>query len=314
MKPQDSKNAFPDVSQTQVNVGASDSQAIPSASSEQTAGTSEKKLPISQEKLKNIIAGLERDLADGSWLKNSDSPVYEDIDFELMPALVDQANHKHKELNLQFFTEPKDFASTMREAIAHGVKASRSIIGLNCGMVHFAVIDQRTIDGKTSLLLFESTQFDNMIAYMVATKTHVAIQACQLSDCHFAMAEMGIQRSASECGMFSLALAKKLHTDSEQLTRMHQDNISGVLCKPDEIIPHDKVDCYLPARFYKHIQGRRRLEKYIKSNPEAAKQTVNKKGDTLVKRFDKSLVETEGRSVSISAHRKRIREYKSLLL
>ncbi len=128
------------------------------------------------------------------------------------------------------------------------------------------------------------------------------------------MAEMDIQRSSSECGMFSLSLAKKLYSEAQKLERLHKDNIKGVLCEPDTPLSAEKLDTYLPTTFYKHVQGRRRLGEYLKANPDAEHETVNKKGETLRERFERSLSSAEGKTVSVSQHRKRATEYKSLMM
>nr|WP_244427526.1 YopJ family acetyltransferase [Bartonella vinsonii] len=146
-------------------------------------------------------------------------------------------------------------------------------------------------------------------------KIQTAVSDAQLPDCHFATVEMDIQRSSSECGIFSLALAKKLHTESGKITRVHEDNVKGILCEPNTPLPSHKLDAYLTASFYKHTQGSRRLEEYVKANPGAEQEKVNKKGETLGERFKKSLVTTEkGKNVSVSPHRKRVTEYKSLTM
>lgn len=315
MKPKKTKNSSPDLSQTQAQAleGASGSQENPSTSTEQTARKSKRKLPFSRKTLKDIIAGLEDDLADGSWLKDSANHPYEEMDSQLMPALVKQANHKYPDLSLEFFTSPEDFTNALKEAITRGLESSRTILSADYGITHFAIVDHRTIDHQTSLILFDPTQFDHVVSHMLAKNLKKAIQEDQLPNCHFAMAEMGIQRSPSEDGILSLALAKKFHTHAEQVTRMHQDNINGILCEPDCIVSPSKVDQYLPAKFYKHTQSRERLEKYIKANPEAAKQPVNKKQQTLSERFEQNLAELDGQKSSVSAHKKRVNEYKALI-
>ena len=40
---------------------------------------------------------------------------------------------------------------------------------------------------------------------------------------------MNLQKSYSECGIFSLVTAKKLHLRSSDLIKMHKDNIKGVI-------------------------------------------------------------------------------------
>ncbi|MBB4076275.1 YopJ family protease [Bartonella fuyuanensis] len=269
-----------------------------------------KNTPFNREELKDIIAGLEQHNADGSWIKN----YYDILDFYMMPALVEQANHKYPEMNLKLAMTPDDFARSLKETLENGIKSSRLIVNAQDRGIHFAVVDHQTVEDKTSLVFFEPTSLRDTLPALLASRTQKSIEYYQLPQIHFATAEMNIQRSSSECGMFSLALAKKLYLESAKLERLHKDNVKGVLCEPDTPLSAEKLDTYLPARFYKHVQGRRRLGEYLKLNPEEAHEKVNKKGETLTERFEKNLVTTEGKTVSVSQHRKRATEYKSLMM
>ncbi|WP_375613258.1 YopJ/AvrA family T3SS effector serine/threonine acetyltransferase [Bartonella sp. AP153HLJHH] len=267
-----------------------------------------KNTPFNRAELKDIIAGLEKHNADGSWIKN----YYDILDLYMMPALVDQANRKYPEMNLKLTSPPDGFALALKETLEKGIKSSRLIVNAQDRGIHFAVVDHQTIDNKTSLIFFEPTLLRDTLPALLALRTRQSIEHHQFPNIHFAMVEMDIQRSSSECGMFSLSLAKKLYLEAQKLERLHKDNIKGVLCEPDTPLPAEKLDPYLPARLYKHVQGRRRLGEYLKANPEAAQEKVNKKGETLTERFERSLVATETKSVS--QHRKRATEYKSLMM
>ncbi|WP_375677899.1 MULTISPECIES: YopJ/AvrA family T3SS effector serine/threonine acetyltransferase [unclassified Bartonella] len=269
-----------------------------------------KNTPFNRAELKDIIAGLEKHNADGSWIKN----YYDILDLYMMPALVDQANRKYPEMNLKLTSPPDGFALALKETLEKGIKSSRLIVNAQDRGIHFAVVDHQTIDNKTSLIFLEPTSLRDTLPALLALRTRQSIEHHQFPNIHFAMVEMDIQRSSSECGMFSLSLAKKLYLEAQKLERLHKDNIKGVLCEPDTPLPAEKLDPYLPARLYKHVQGRRRLGEYLKANPEAAQEKVNKKGETLNERFERSLVATEGKTVSVSQHRKRATEYKSLMM
>ncbi|EJF78622.1 hypothetical protein MCO_00607 [Bartonella sp. DB5-6] len=311
MKPQDSKNTAHNSSQTQESESANETLENLPSNLEQLNLEKEKKIPFSHEELQDIIAGLERDIADGNWLRNS--YYYASTDLKMMPALIDQANRKYQGLNLKLITTSEDLVFSIKEAMHNGVQSSRYIVNTTDRGIHFAVLDQRTIDDKTSLIFFEPATINAEIPLLLAVRMQVIIQD-KLPECYLSKGEMDIQRSSSECGIISLALAKKLHIESEKLTRMHKDNIDGVLNKTNLTLPSNKLDPYLPATFYKHTQGRRRLKEYGESNPEAENAKVNKKGETLRERFDKNLVTTEEKTLSVSLHRKRITEYKSLMM
>ncbi|UTO28192.1 YopJ/AvrA family T3SS effector serine/threonine acetyltransferase [Bartonella harrusi] len=311
MKPQDSKSHAQGASQTQEGARASGSLESLSTDLEKSSLKTEKETSFGQEQLKDIIAELERDIADGSAIKGN--YYYATTDLKLMPALIEQANRKHEGLNLKLVTTSQELVSSIKEARDNGVLSSRYIVNMTDRGIHSLVLDQRTIAGKTSLITFEPTTLDSELALLLAVRLHLIIQH-KLPECHFSKGVMDIQRSNSECGIFCLALAKKLHTNADKLTRMHQDNINGVLCEPNTTLPSEKVDQYLPSRFYKHTQGGRRLEQYMKANPGAESEKVNKKDETLRERFDKNAVTTEGKAVSVSIQRKRVSEYKSLML
>ncbi|WP_375684076.1 MULTISPECIES: YopJ/AvrA family T3SS effector serine/threonine acetyltransferase [unclassified Bartonella] len=314
MKPQDS--SLPHSSQTPEEASAPErahanaSLDTLTAHLEQSSSEKGKNIPFNREELKSIIARLEDDISTGRWFTAD----YASTDLKLMPALVDQANRKYPDMRLQLAASSHDFALALKEAIENGVQSSRFIIHTKDRGIHFALIDHQTIEDKTSVIFFEPTTFNNMKPAVLALRTQLALKAHELPNCSFAMAEMDIQRSSSECGMFCLALAKKLHTESAKLERLHKDNIKGVLCEPDTPLPAEKLDPYLPTTFYKHVQGRRRLGEYLKANPDAAHEKVNKKGETLNERFERSLVATETKTVSVSQHRKRATEYKSLMM
>ncbi|HDL8012828.1 TPA: YopJ family type III secretion system effector serine/threonine acetyltransferase, partial [Yersinia enterocolitica] len=227
---------------------------------------------ISNEELKNIIIQLETDIADGSWFHKN----YSRLDIEVMPALVIQANNKYPEMNLNFVTSPQDLSIEIKNVIENGVGSSRFIINMGEGGIHFSVIDYKHINGKTSLILFEPVNFNSMGPAILAISTKTAIERYQLPDCHFSMVEMDIQRSSSECGIFSLALAKKLYTERDSLLKIHEDNIKGILSDSENPLPHNKLDPYLPVTFYKHTQGKKRLNEYLNTNPQGVGTVVNK--------------------------------------
>ncbi|ENN95348.1 YopJ/AvrA family T3SS effector serine/threonine acetyltransferase [Bartonella vinsonii] len=262
------------------------------------------------EPLESIIARLENDITNGSWIDT----LYGTIDLKMMPALVDQANKKYPEMKLQFAATPEDIPTLVKNTIDDGIQSSRIIVNLDDNQVHFAVIDHKTVNDQISLILFEPVAFKHMPPTMLAMRAKMALEASQLPNYHFSMVEMDIQRSASECAIFSSSLAKKLYRESYKLERLHKDNIEGILCKSDTLfVDPDQVDHYLPVNFYKHTQGINRLNKYIESNPRAKKEIINKKNEHIYERFNKNLVVIDGKNVSVSSHKKRIYEFKSLM-
>ncbi|WP_458258920.1 YopJ family acetyltransferase, partial [Yersinia enterocolitica] len=44
--------------------------------------------------------------------------------------------------------------------------------------------------------------------------------------------------------------------------------IKGILSDSENPLPHNKLDPYLPVTFYKHTQGKKRLNEYLNTNPQ----------------------------------------------
>ncbi len=278
------------------------------------------------ELLKKLVEGLENDITSGRW---DTAAFYADEDLELMPDLVTMANTKHPGLNLKYVNSPQDLPELIK-SVPEGCEYFRFIVNTGKGNIHFVAIDGRVIEGKKSLILFDSTQFRCGWAKELALKAEKSILDARIPDCYFSLAEMNIQKSYSECGIFSLAIAKKLHTKSDNLLKMHEDNITGIIKKSSLLIPstwtwdsfddlnfisYKETDKYLPADFYKHTQSERRLEKYMDLNSSAEYDIVNKKHQTLSERFKEHTVISifGGKEKSFSVHAKRIAEYNSLI-
>ncbi len=241
---------------------------------------------------------------------------YEKDDITLMPDMVNAANIKHPSLNLKFYENPGIFAKSIKDSISEGDSPSRYIINIGCDGIHFAVIDRRVIDGKISLIVFEPANLNADAPVTLAIRIKRAIDIAKIDNCHLAIAEMDIQKSYSECGIFSLAIAKKLHLKSADLEKLHSDNIEGLFIRPSTpdlgYLTPNTIDKYLPAEFYKHTQSRIRLHKYLKTNPESENKIINKKEQTLLERLIDYSVNLNGREKYFSAHRKRIAEYERL--
>ncbi|TMV32884.1 type III secretion system YopJ family effector AvrA, partial [Salmonella enterica subsp. enterica serovar Kentucky] len=223
------------------------------------------------------------------------------------------ANKKYPELNLKFVMSVHELVSSIKETRMEGVESARFLVNMGSSGIHISVVDFRVMDGKTSVILFEPAACSAFGPALLALRTKAALEREQLPDCYFAMVELDIQRSSSECGIFSLALAKKLQLEFMNLVKIHEDNICERLCGEEPFLPSDKADRYLPVSFYKHTQGVQRLNEYVEANPAAGSSIVNKKNETLYERFDNNAVMLNDKKLSISAHKKRIAEYKSLL-
>ncbi|CBI75931.1 Effector protein yopJ (Virulence factor yopJ) [Bartonella clarridgeiae 73] len=264
---------------------------------------------FSNASLENIITDLENDIANNYWHNR----VYAERDFKMMPALVKQANDKYPEMNLKLIKEPIDFVSSFKKTIKKGIQSSRYIVSAGGDyQSHFGVVDHQTLNNKISLILFEPARFDLTKPAILGAKMQIIMET-RLSHCYFSMAEMDIQRSISECGIFSLAIAKKLYRQSDKLEKLHIDNIKGDQWDRGIHLSYNLLDKYLPVSFYKHTQGMRRIKEYIEKNPGSEDEIVNKKNQTIVERFEENLVILPSKSISVSIHKKRVSEYKSLM-
>ncbi|WP_080432527.1 YopJ family acetyltransferase [Burkholderia ubonensis] len=235
-----------------------------------------------KEALGKYISEVEKDLNSGLWPNVS----YARIDKSFMPGLVESANQSKPGLNLIYAEDPGVMLDKLREAINNGTESERYIANLGDDGVHFAAFDYRLIDGTSSLLMFEPVNFNAMGALMLSWRVQRALEGGGYGrDVKFYAIAMDIQRSCSECGIFSLALAKKLHKESDPITELHRMNsvgsISFINDPPSSPIDFDKL---VPPSLYKHTQSRGRLTKYIESNPGSDAIQVNKKGDTLLDR------------------------------
>jgi len=285
--------------------------------------------------LGKIIKELELDLSSPDLFYNE----YSTLDLNIMPCLVKQANIKYPMLNLKFVKNADDFGFFLGQAIDDRVESARFIINLGHGKIHFAVLDYKVVDDDKSLILFEPTAlkstwpeqqkkpsglsrvprvpvtcFSGPVELAKTTKKTIdEFKNGKMHSCYFSVVEMDIQRSTTECGIFSLSLAKKMFKESDKLERIHKDNIKGSLCERDGYLSYNKLDLYLPATFYKHTQGKKRLGEYLSLHPDSVGQEVNKNNETLDGRFAKNTIFSSGKPMSISAHKKRIYEYRALL-
>ncbi|AQX17970.1 MULTISPECIES: YopJ/AvrA family T3SS effector serine/threonine acetyltransferase [unclassified Bartonella] len=259
--------------------------------------------------LKSVISDLENDITNSSFVDAN----YAHMDLTMMPRLVKQENDKCPEINLQFITSPEKLVKSIQKVANQGIPSSRFLMCLEGNDPHFAIIDQQTIANRTSLILFETTKFAHMNAEILGVTVKSAIEAAQLPYCYFSMAEMNLQADSSESGIISLLFAKKLHLEADKLKVMHQDNISGILCKRGVPLPYHKVDEYLPGTFYKHAQTGKRIAKYVNTNREYFIKKINNKDEILHHRLDRHSVLLEDKVVSCSSQKKRIQKYKALV-
>ncbi len=259
--------------------------------------------------LLSCIAWVEVSLNDGTWCQGK--PFYT-VERMLMADLVQMANDRKPGLNLVYLEAPEPLGALIKQAM-EGADATRYVVNMGDDGTHFAVFDCRILGGHASVILFEPTTLDGMMApTKLARRAKTALQmACSLETCHFLTVEMDLQRSVSECGVFSLALGKKLHKEHQALSSLHQLNVQRVFFD-NPFMPPSEADQYLPPSFYKHVQGRARMAEYLETRPDAEQVILNKKQQTLRERVNGHMEAVGGRVISKSAHDKRLAELKAL--
>lgn len=230
-----------------------------------------------------------------------------------MPLMVSRANRKYPNLHLYFLKDPEHIAELIGENISKNKRSFRCITNMGSDNIHCALIDCKIINNKISLILFEPANKVSSSANLLAIRLTLALKRHLIPECFFVMFEMDLQRSISECGIFSLALAKKIHFESDKIKRIHQDNLAGHFSGVSGFISCNEVDKYLPPSLFKHVQSITRLNKFMEMHPEYKVKAINKKSENVIQRFVKNLVLVNNKKMSISLHKKRISEYSALL-
>ncbi|MGC3030417.1 YopJ/AvrA family T3SS effector serine/threonine acetyltransferase [Burkholderia sp. DN3021] len=263
-----------------------------------------------KERLGRYISDVEESLASGSWFTTE----FAKLDKKFMPGLVGSANLSKPGINLHYIENPTLISDKILESINIGVGSERYIVNMGDDGIHFAAFDYRLVDGKPSLLMFEPANFNFPSPVLLAFRVNSALEKIDSQDVKFSMLEMNIQKSSNECGIFSLALAKKLHKESDSVSELHRMNVAGNIPSAyDSFSSSAESDKLIPPSLYKHAQGRGRLAMYLESNRGSESVKVNKKGETLLDRQVQHLEEIEGKDVVNSIHQKRLVELNKLM-
>lgn len=267
-----------------------------------------------KEDLQAIIPKMENELANGSFF--TPSLDYADADIKYMPHLVAVANKKEGQ-NLSFIITPDKLPCYIDESISNGLDYFRCIINMGGTGIHFAAADFKLIDDKLSIFFLEPASLKNTAPAILSFRVVSALSRATeiIPEFNLCIAVMNIQKSNSECGLFSLGLAKKLFSERETLNLIHKKNSSGELPNgmKTELFEGDELDRILPATFYKHAQSKTRLESYLAANANGNSLPVNKKGELLLERAERFMMPIREKNISYSIHQKRIIEYSRIL-
>jgi len=233
-----------------------------------------------------------------------------------MPRLIDSANVSKPGLDLQYANSVQTCVELLKTAVENGIPSARYLVNLNTAGIHFCAIDYRLVDGIPSVISFEPT---NPVDLAVELDKRLS----KIPAMRFLVVMMNIQRSDDDCGMFSLAFAKKLHKEQDWMTALHQKNAAGELRRSDTPYTSlEETDKLAPFSLYKHSQTRTRSAEYLERNPDKGNAVVNKKNETLLEfqqRHTRTLPTGFPRRaqppvsvINFSIHEKRLREYEQL--
>jgi len=275
----------------------------------------DKRIPAVLECRKNftdIVSMLENDINERTMIDNN--IFYARTDFNIMSLLVEQANKKHPGLNLQFLSDCSDIEKAVATLLATDAKSARFIVNaFDCDTrfgIHFAAFDCRKVGDKLSVVMLEPA-LSSINGMAIGIITMRIFNQDQFKDsCKFTTLQMDIQKSSTECAMFSLSFAKNAFLDATALDALHNDNASG---KVDEVLGGEQIYPYLPASFYKHCQIEESIKNYLDNNPEMKEYVVNSKGERLLEKFTNNIIEVNNKPFSLSCWNKRLTEYRGLL-
>ncbi|MCG8291481.1 YopJ family acetyltransferase [Pseudomonas entomophila] len=260
------------------------------------------KLLSYQNKLNQCIAEVNQALHSDHWHTTR----FDHHDVGLMPGLIEHANKSAPGLNLMLATSPSLAVNCIQDALMDGVSSGRIIVNIGTEGIHWSALDFRVMNGKCSIISFEPSTFLNHgPAKLDSDLSQQLTKGLHGREHNFHTIFMDIQRSASECGIFSLVTTKKLHKYHDEITVLHELNIEG------DIQNHHK-DTILPPAFMKHTQSKSRLAEYIDNHPEGDTTEINKKKQTLVDHQASHLATTHGKEMVTSIHEKRLDLYLKL--
>lgn len=258
--------------------------------------------------LEQYIEKIEESLENNTWMDLKLSL----MDQVVMPHLVALANKRKPGLNLTYVDSPYDLPEQLMSLSPNDYHSHKYIICADDDKVHMGMLDARFIDNQLSMILFEPTSLNYTAPALLAVRINSALGRELPAVKKPFVLQMDIQRSDYECGIFSLALAKKSLKNDECVLKLHHEIAARKLeiytlaeCK-------DIADKFLPVLFYKHTQGLKRMSEYLEKKPESIHQPINGKHKKIMDHIKVSYTEINGKLISKSIHKKRLTEYKAL--
>lgn len=237
-------------------------------------------------------------------------------DKEFMVDLLSVANDKKRDLNAHYCDSPSEMMKKIKLLLEENKSSARFVVNMGEGGVHFSAFEFLKTNEKISIIGIEPATVQGMGPALLALRSMQAVNK-EFPEASFAFIETDLQRSAGECGIFSLFLVKKMLKEQSAMQLIHEKNMSGDLKVDHGILNKTEADSLIPPSFMKHTQSPSRLEMYLNVNPSTRDAPINKKGETLKERQDRNMVSIEKdgkkRTYSNSIELKRRLEIKSLL-
>lgn len=266
------------------------------------------------EEIRNHKKNIDASIKENQWSDNAER------DFKLMPAFIARANEKDKNLNAYFVRNGiNELTDTLAHLTSKRVRSARFVVNLKDQdehvQYHFAAFDYRaTRGGKASLIGVDSAIGVGPDITMPSLRANygATIMLDQLAttlrtrfpETAVIFMETNIQKSTTDCGMFSLAFVKKMSQEKSAFDKLHQKNIAGQLGEDIRMDP-DAAYKLLPPSFLKHAHARSTLASFRARQREALdessrtswskifsplhkdpmKQTVSKKRDASGKKY-----------------------------
>jgi YopJ protease family len=240
-------------------------------------------------------------------------------DHEFLPGMVDIANKKHVGLNASVISLDQ-LGQKTNEFIKNGTVSARLIAHNDNSSTgdpaHYVAFDYLMLQGKVSLIGVDSSTSGGAFTALMKSKKLLDQDAPQAA---FRFLATDLQRSPSDCAMFSLSLAKQMFKERGALQALHEKNLDGSLSGKGAmaaLISGKAAHAMLPPGLMKHAQSADVLDQYLASRPEVQDTVVNKRGETLQQRQSRHMVTSDvnGKSIrySNSLEAKRLVELDSL--
>ncbi|WFU31533.1 YopJ family acetyltransferase [Bradyrhizobium brasilense] len=188
------------------------------------------------------------------------------LDVDNIDRLADSYNERYPDLNLRYMGSPAGFLEALTDRSSTG--AWRAIVRLADGEAHHFAADVRTRAGAApTVIAMEPADLYTFIAPYSRLRRETLQQLG--TEPKWAFIGVGVQKSASDCVMFSMQSTLAARQNSSTFDDWHnnlrrrgtiadeRDVSSDYMASPDAMLEHVDINLFhgekmLPALFYKH--------------------------------------------------------------